>query len=516
MVSKARDAAVQEMNVPLALTEEGSTATPGSGSTDQRLDPRWSYVPPEMNPRRPWIQWIRVRAFRMFMVLIVVGTIAILVITYFTTKTTEAWKEVVSLASIPVVSVFFTWWHVWLGIKMCFYPVEFVGCCAPVLGWQGIVPRRAHIFAARSCDIMIGTLITTEEVIARITPEAFFSELNPVLSSITASVVETLAVRYFPTVWERCPESVKKELNNKVLEDAPVMFDAVISDLQANINSIVDVKQMAIDILVANKPLMVEMFQKIGEREFTFIQHMAAVMGFFLGVIQMLTWLAIDSDGLDCNGADKNNFRCWGSYVILPGSGLIIGYFTNWLGINLIFRPVHPHLIFNRTVNIQGVFLKRQQQVSKELTAMICKHLVHAKNMVHFVVQRESTMDAIMKIFEQHMEQHIERATKTIAGAASWAPGARAKLDSLRGTLKDEVIKEMLGELPKHEDKIANFMDASFALNETISYRLSHLPPEQFEGMLHPVFQEDEWMVLALGGVLGVAVGTLQAFILGK
>ena len=39
----------------------------------------------------------------------------------------EAWFK---FASIPLVSVIFTWWHVWLGIKMCFYPVEFVGGAA--------------------------------------------------------------------------------------------------------------------------------------------------------------------------------------------------------------------------------------------------------------------------------------------------------------------------------------------------------------------------------------------------
>ena len=61
----------------------------------------------------------------------------------------------VKYASIPAVSVLFTWWHVWLGMKMCFYPVEFKGCCYPVLGWQGIVPRRAGLMAARSCDIMV-------------------------------------------------------------------------------------------------------------------------------------------------------------------------------------------------------------------------------------------------------------------------------------------------------------------------------------------------------------------------
>merc|ERR1712232_190818 len=101
-------------------------------------------------------------------------------------------------------------------------------------------------------------------------------------------------------------------------------------------------------------------------------------MGFVLGIIQMLLWLALENSDPDtvCDG-HSGPFKCWGGFVILPLSGLIIGYFTNWLGITMIFRPVEPHIICGGYVNIQGVFLKRQQQVSEELTRMICKELIH-------------------------------------------------------------------------------------------------------------------------------------------
>merc|ERR1740138_2043687 len=68
--------------------------------------------------------------------------------------------------------------------------------------------------------------------------------------------------------------------------------------------------------------------------------------------------------------------------------------------------------------------------------------------------------------------------------------------------IKANVVREILLELPNHSAEIEKYMDGQFDLYNTMSYRLSHLPPSDFEGMLHPVFQEDEWMVLLLGGVL--------------
>merc|ERR1719221_1810122 len=132
----------------------------------------WTYEPPEM-PRRPEaVQAVREKAFLIFLILIFGGSCVLLLITFILSVKqgdqlmgivcSKEWKMLFKYTTIPLVSVIFTWWHVWLGIKMCFYPVEFKGCCFPVCGWQGIVPRRAEVMANRSCDIMIGRLFNTE------------------------------------------------------------------------------------------------------------------------------------------------------------------------------------------------------------------------------------------------------------------------------------------------------------------------------------------------------------------
>ena len=47
--------------------------------------------------------------------------------------------------------------------------------------------------------------------------------------------------------------------------------------------------------------------------------------------------------------------------------------------------------------------------------------------------------------------------------------------------------------------------------------RLQALPCEEFEGVLHPVFEEDEWKLIAVGGLLGLWVGAFQAvFVFGE
>ena len=44
--------------------------------------------------------------------------------------------------------------------------------------------------------------------------------------------------------------------------------------------------------------------------------------------------------------------------------------------------------------------------------------------------------------------------------------------------------------------------------------KLEELPSADFEGVLHPVFEEDEWKLILIGGLLGLAVGVFQSVII--
>merc|ERR1712156_988399 len=179
----------------------------------------------------------------------------------------------------------------------------------------------------------------------------------------------------------------------------------------------------------------------------------------------------------------------------------------------MIFRPVQPHICCWGYVNMQGVFLKRQPEVSKQLTKMICDHLVNTRRFLEYIVRRQDVAERILEIFQRHAHGAIDGIIdETLGRAKRMAPRfvGQGAIDGI----KEEVVKEALEVLPQHSREIEDYMDNVFNLQDTLGSRLSGLHPEQFEQMLHPVFQEDEWMVLLLGGILGVIVGTIQAFAL--
>ena len=43
---------------------------------------------------------------------------------------------------------------------------------------------------------------------------------------------------------------------------------------------------------------------------------------------------------------------------------------------------------------------------------------------------------------------------------------------------------------------------------------MQQLTEEEFEGVLRPAFQQDEWILITVGAVLGFLVGEMQVFLM--
>merc|ERR1712151_486688 len=135
---------------------------------------------------------------------------------------------------------------------------------------------------------------------------------------------------------------------------------------------------------------------------------------------------------------------------------------------------------------------------------------VNAEQMVKFLVASPGYQGAL-DIFEKHTAKACD---EVLGYARTFVPMAVG--NERWNTLKKEVVEALLAELPNHSGAFLKYVDNALQIEETMASRLASLPPDQFEGMLHPAFQEDEWMLILLGGVLGVIVGLAQAAVLGS
>jgi uncharacterized membrane protein YheB (UPF0754 family) len=415
----------------------------------------------------------------------------------------------VKLFSVPLVSLLFTWFHVWLALVMMFYPINFYGCPKrpivprwldlPINGWQGIVPRKAAVMAQRCCDKMIGNICTIEEFADRIQPDHFWESLQDIFGKVCSEVLQKILTNRWPALWAALPVDVQSELVMKVCEETKNSFLPAMVELKNNINSILDIRSMAAEALANDPKLLVDIFQLVAKRELSFITHVAAVMGFLLGVVQLILYIEFQGS--------------WPyiDYVLLPVSGLIIGYFTNWLALKMTFAPVWPHMMCGNYINFQGVFLKRQKEASHCMAKAICEKVIDAKAMMDYLFRNPADLggcDQVLEIYRRHITSSLDQQ---LGIAASLAP---AFIATEFERLKEDVVNYSLQILPNHTKEIEQYMNEVMKIEETLSWRLERITPDEFEDIIHPIFKQDEWVLLFVGGFLGVVIGLAQAWVL--
>ena len=77
--------------------------------------------------------------------------------------------------------------------------------------------------------------------------------------------------------------------------------------------------------------------------------------------------------------------------------------------------------------------------------------------------------------------------------------------------LRVEALKRMRVALPVAVPAVYKLTDESLQLKQTMVQEMGRLSSAEFERVLHPVFEEDEWTLILVGGALGAVAGAAQA-----
>ena len=395
------------------------------------------------------------------------------------------YKLIFLYISITFTSAFVGWITNVIAIKMTFYPLEFIGI-PPFLGWQGIIPSKAIKMSSISVDLWTSKLVNVKELFEQIDPKQVAREMRPEFDRISKEIMDEIMEEQAPDAWNKIPAPVKKVIYARISRDMPEIVTEIMTDIKENIEEVFDIKEMVIKRLTTDKELLNDMFLQCGREEFKFIERSGFYFGFVFGIIQMLVWYFFPI------------------YWILPLFGLLVGYATNWLALKLIFQPVEPIRIFG--VKYQGLFIKRQNEVSDEYARMLA-YEIFTFDRIFAAIVNGPTKDKFINLVAEHANKAIDDAVgisrpiiKLVAGKRNFE------------RMKNIVVEKTIQELPKSVKPVFPYAEEAMDLETIFSSRMKALSPRDFVGFLRPVFQEDELKLIIVGAVLGMLAGLGQLF----
>ncbi len=375
-----------------------------------------------------------------------------------------------------------------LAIAMMFRPLEFVGL-RPYLGWQGIVPGKARVMAEIIHDTITTHLLSPAEVLSRIDPERVAVEIEPLLLRAVEEITTEIADRYSPGLWQSLPGALKKRIIQRIQADAPATVADMMRDVQANLEQVFDLKAMMVGHLTRDKRLLGRIFQQAGAGEFRFIRRSGIYFGLSIGFVQAITWALTHSP--------------W----VMPIFGGIVGWFSDWLALRMVFRPREPRRYLG-LFTWQGLFLKRRKEVAAEYAALMAEEVVSARNIFEAAL-RGPLSDRLYALVQKHVQEMVDEQ----AGLAQ--PLVVLAIGSARyRQVKEDIAARLIARLPQALRRVERYADGAMDIRNTLVGRMERMTAEQFEGVLRPVFQQDEWKLIAVGAVIGFLVGELQVLLM--
>jgi uncharacterized membrane protein YheB (UPF0754 family) len=392
-------------------------------------------------------------------------------------------------ASMPVVAAIIGYVTKLIAIRMMFEPIEFIGK-PPYLGWQGIVPRNAERMANVAVDLMTSRLISPQDVFGKLDPDRVAREIEKPMLAAVEDITREVAAQYQPGLWEMLPERARRVVINRIRDEAPTIVSRIMQDIQRNIDKVFDLKHMVTENLRRDKQLLNRIFQETGANEFRFIAHSGIYFGFAIGCVQAVTWALTHS--------------AW----VMPLFGGFTGWFTDWLALKMIFRPQQPTKYFFGLFEWQGLFIKRRKEVAAQYGALIAQEIITPRNVMEEVL-RGPLSDRLYEMVARHVQKTVDEQAGFAKPLVVFAVGGARYQE-----MKQTVAKKLMATLPETLRHVEDYAEDAMDLKNTLVTKMQQLTEEEFEGLLRPAFQQDEWILIAVGAALGFLVGEMQVFVM--
>ncbi len=420
--------------------------------------------------------------------------------------------EFIAMLTIPPVTAFVTWAHVWMALKMLFYPIKFWGIRIPKfpffglpgIGWQGIVPRKAGKISGVIVDQTLSKLGSLDEFVQAMEPEQMAVFITDAVDQNLEPLMDEIMLERSDVLWANIPYAIKRRIYAQAHEVLPDIMQSMVTDLTYHVEELVDMRQMIVNKMEGDRRLMVNMFLKVGQKEIDFIWHISALIGLAFGIIQMFIFLVVPQ------------------HWTVPFFAAVWGLLTNWIAIWMVFNPVEPRFIpyikflsMNKSFPFiklhiphvshfrwQGGFMKRQDEVSDVFAEIVVNDLVTLENIMNemmYGARAAQTRELMKSHLYQVLESPVIRTTLRLSLG-------RREFGQLKNTIIDKSITATMVPIrdPELNESRASKIFGMFR------DRLRALSPHEFQNLLRPAFREDELTLIVLGGLTGFLAGWLH------
>jgi uncharacterized membrane protein YheB (UPF0754 family) len=191
------------------------------------------------------------------------------------------------LLLIPVISSFIGWITNWVAIKMLFHPKE----PKKILGitFQGIFPKRQHQFAIKLGKLVSEELISFDEISEKISSGNNLQKVMPLIEEHLDHFLKVKLAASMPMISMFIGDKTINQLKAVFITELEELFPKIMQQYSHQIKDEIDIEKIVTDKVQAfSSDKLEDILYSIMAKEFRFIEILGAILGFIIGVIQVV------------------------------------------------------------------------------------------------------------------------------------------------------------------------------------------------------------------------------------
>ncbi|MCX7769398.1 MAG: DUF445 family protein [Flavobacteriales bacterium] len=193
------------------------------------------------------------------------------------------------------------------------------------------------------------------------------------------------------------------------------------------------------------------------------------------------------------------------SYLLLPLIAALIGWFTNYIAVTMLFRPRYPIRFLG--VTIQGIFPKRQKVLAEKFGRLVAEQLLSSADIKQKLLSGES-VENVVEMIENKIENYLEDVFPEKYPITSMFFGSRRKAQ-----IKQDLMEEVQVAVPDLLESYAGQIDKHINIEEMVRKKVEELDPLKLESLINSILKKEFLFIEWIGAVLGFFIGLLQVVI---
>lgn len=198
------------------------------------------------------------------------------------------------LILIPLISAFIGWFTNWIAIKMLFHPRE----PKKILGitFHGIFPKRQHQFAEKLGKLVSQELLSFTDIESKITDPSNLDKIMPMVDQHIDNFLRVKLAEAMPMISMFIGEKTINQLKEVFLKEMQELFPVIMGNYMGKLKDQLDLEKIVIDKVASfSSDKLESILNQIMAKEFKFVEIIGGVLGFVIGLVQVLITLLTNS-----------------------------------------------------------------------------------------------------------------------------------------------------------------------------------------------------------------------------